>query len=393
MITLHRAPWVLPISTPALADGALIVDDQQILAVGPYAALQHEAHDRFVDHEERILLPGLINAHCHLELSAFAELGMQPVEPANMPAWITRLLDLRASKEVNAVDADICKATLAAQYADGVGGLVDIGNSLNPVVDDCDGVEVHYFSELLGLSEQGSAFALQTLAEHGADHQFTCHAPYSTSSTLLQAVKERARRTGQLFPIHVAESLDEIDFLHSGQGRFRSFLEQRGVWDGTFTAPGTGAVSYLDMLGLLDDRTLCVHAVHLDDEEVELLASKKTKVCLCPGSNRFLGVGQAQPGKMLAAGIRPCLGTDSLASNPQLSMWREMALIAEDHPELEPATILAMATLHGAEAIGEQRQGRLEGGSLSTFLGVRYKGQHPVEFLACDSGTKDIIWL
>lgn len=393
MITLHRAPWVLPISSPAIADGAVIVDDKQVLAVGAYSDLQHEMHDRFVDHEVRILMPGLINCHCHLELSAFAELGQQPVAPGNMPAWITKLLDLRASNDKGAVDTDICNATLAAQYADGVELLVDIGNALTPLYALGEGVQVNYFTELLGLSGQGTAFGLQTLDEHSAGHQFTCHAPYSTSSDLLQAVKNRARVEKQLFPIHVAESLDEIEFLRTGQGRFRTFLEERGVWDGSFTTPGTGAVSYLDKLGLLDHRSLCVHCVHLDDGEIETLAKQKAKVCLCPGSNRFLGVGQAAPEKMLAASMRPCLGTDSLASNPELSLWREMTILSEEHPDIDPATILAMATLHGAEAVDDQRKGRLQAGSSSRFLGVGYTGQEPFEFLVCDQDAKDIIWL
>ena len=394
MITLHRAPWLLPISSPAIADGAVIVDGEQILAVGPYTALRHEEYDRAVYHEATILMPGLVNAHCHLELSAFAEMANQPVAPGNMPAWIAQLLALRASRS-NKGDDDrqLADATLAAQYADGVALLVDVGNGLFPQVEVHEGIEVHYFTELLGLSRQGTDFGLQTLADYPADHKFTCHAPYSTSSALLQAVKEKARMTGQLYPIHVAESLDEVEFLHTGQGRFRSFLEERGVWDGSFAAPGTGAVNYLARLDLLDDRTLCVHSVHLDDDEIELLAHKKAKVCLCPGSNRFLGVGRAQPDKMLAAGLRPCLGTDSLASNPEISMWREMVILAEDYPGLPPETILAMATLHGAEAFGDQSRGRLQAGSSSHFLAVRYEGDEPFEFLVREPAPKEISWL
>ncbi len=391
MITLHRAPWVLPISSPVIADGAVIVDDEHILAVGAYADLRHGAYARIVDHGSRILMPGLVNCHCHLELSAFAGLAQQPVEPGNMPAWIASLLKLRAS--TGDADIEICEAALAAQYADGVGLLVDIGNAPCPRAGGYGGVDVQYFTELLGLSRQGTDHGLKTLADNDAGHKFTCHAPYSTSSALLQAVKGRARLAGQLYPIHVAESRDEVEFLHTGQGRFRIFLEERGVWDGSFAAPGTGAISYLARLDILDDRTLCVHCVHLDDHEIDLLAQKNARVCLCPGSNRFLGVGQASPAKMLAAGIRPGLGTDSVASNPELSMWREMAILAADHPELDPATILAMATLYGAEALGDKGKGRLEAGSTSRLLGVGFEGQEPLEFLVRDHDAKDVIWL
>lgn len=394
MRTLHRAPWVLPISSPAIADGAVIVDDEEIVAVGIFAEMGKESYDAEVDHESRILMPGLINCHCHLELSAFAGQVKPPAELGNMPAWIADLLALRVSSAVgDDVARQMCNAALADQYGDGTALVVDIGNGLLSLAGQHDGVKVEYFTELLGLSKQGTDFGLQTLAGHDSDHRFTCHAPYSTSRELLVAVKERAQATRQLFPIHIAESLDEIEFLESGEGRFRTFLDERGVWDGSFAVPGIGPVRYLADLGILDEQTLCVHCVHLSDDEIELLAQKKAKVCLCPGSNRFLGVGMAQPAKMLAAGIRPALGTDSLASNLALSMWREMALIAEDHPYLSPETILAMATLHGAEAIGDSRKGCLQAGSFRHFLAVEYEGNTPLEFLVCDQVPKEIIWL
>jgi cytosine/adenosine deaminase-related metal-dependent hydrolase len=184
-----------------------------------------------------------------------------------------------------------------------------------------------------------------------------------------------------------------VEFLQSGQGPFRTFLEERGVWDGSFTPPATGPVHYLEGLDLLDHQTLCVHAVHLGDDEIQLLAEKKAKVCLCPGSNRFLGVGRAQPEKMLAAGIRPCLGTDSLASNPQLSLWREMAILAQDHPALPAETIVAMATRYGAEALGQSRQGHLQKGSCRPFLAVAYGGNDPFDFLVRDVAPKELSWL
>jgi cytosine/adenosine deaminase-related metal-dependent hydrolase len=393
MITLHRAPWLLPIASPALADGALLVDDERILAVGPHARLRHEKHARVVDHEEHILMPGLINCHCHLELAPHADLAAQPVAAGNMPAWIADLLARRAARGSTDGDGQLSAAVAAAQHAEGVALLVDIGNGLTPPVGSGGGLDIHYFTELLGLGRQGLALALQRLADYPDGHCFTCHAPYSTSAVLLQAVKERARRAGQLFSIHVAESRDEIEFLHTGTGRFRTFLEERGVWDGSFTPPGIGAVAYLEQVGILDAETLCVHAVHLDEGELELLARRRAKVCLCPGSNRFLGVGRAPVATMLAAGLRPALGTDSPASNPRLSLWREMNILAADHPDLAPATLVAMATLYGAEALALPHLGRLAPGSPSRFLGVRYAGGQPLEFLAADQAPKEVSWL
>lgn len=98
MAILHRAPWVLPISAPPVVDGAVMVENGMIVAVGPYRHLRHGEHARLVEHEGRILLPALLNCHCHLELSGCAAMTDREVAPAHMPAWITELLALRASR-------------------------------------------------------------------------------------------------------------------------------------------------------------------------------------------------------------------------------------------------------------------------------------------------------
>ncbi|MCI5116267.1 MAG: hypothetical protein D3912_15925, partial [Candidatus Electrothrix sp. AX1] len=136
-----------------------------------------------------------------------------------------------------------------------------------------------------------------------------------------------------------------------------------------------GSGSYLHQHDLLDSKTLCVHCIHVTDMEIDLLRQSKAKVCLCPGSNRYLGVGIAPVEKYLNKGILPALGTDSLTSNPELSLWREMRLLAEDHPAVKPRDILRMATLGGAEALGLDRQlGSLEAGKAAALLAVDVTG-------------------
>jgi cytosine/adenosine deaminase-related metal-dependent hydrolase len=177
-----------------------------------------------------------------------------------------------------------------------------------------------------------------------------------------------------VFSIHVAESAEEIEFLQTGTGSFRSFLESRGAWDNSFNPPGTGAVHYLEQLGVLDHRTLCVHVVHIDEQEIEILANKQVNVCLCPGSNRHLGVGKAPVKQMLSAGILPAIGTDSLSSNKTLNVWREMQILREDHPGLMPQDVFAMATIGGAVAWGRDDElGSLSPGKSAFFLSIESK--------------------
>ena len=370
---IRRAPWLLPISSPPVADGGIAVEAGIIAAVGPFREVRRSwPGAQVVDHPDCVLLPGLINAHAHLELSHLSQLGQQPAPPS-FPAWIEGLLAARS--QAAADEAMILKAArqaLAAQQAEGVVALADISNSglTSQLASGFDG-RLLVFKEYLGLRADSAAAALHRLQQESEEQPCTGHALYSTHPALLRGLKARANRLGHVFPIHTAESFAEIELLRSGSGPFRDFLAERGLWDGSFQPLGGqgGAVRWLHQHGLLDSRTLCVHCVHIYKEEIALLAASGAKVCLCPGSNRSLGVGKPPLASLLRHGILPAVGTDSLASNPKLSLWRELYLLAEEHPSVSPETILAMATLGGAAALGLGKQlGSLEAGKEAVIL-------------------------
>jgi cytosine/adenosine deaminase-related metal-dependent hydrolase len=268
----------------------------------------------------------------------------------------------------------VARDVLAAQERDGVVAVADITNTglTRELADDFFG-ELLCFKEYLGLRAAGVEPALQALDGEGK-HCCTAHAPYSTHADLLLALKKRAAGLDHVFPLHVAEPPCETEMICRGRGELPDFLRRRGFWDGSFQPTGidkTGSVLYLHQLGILDHRTLCVHCIHVSNEEIELLHQNGCGICLCPGSNRYLGVGTPPVGRYLEQGLRPALGTDSLASNPELSMWREMRLLAEDHPEVDHGDILAMATRNGAGALGlEDDYGTLEPGKKASFLAV-----------------------
>jgi cytosine/adenosine deaminase-related metal-dependent hydrolase len=137
-------------------------------------------------------------------------------------------------------------------------------------------------------------------------------------------------------------------------------------------------VRYLDDLGVLDEKTLCVHAVDVADDDIDLLAARKSAVCLCPGSNRYLGVGKAPLQKYLDRGVTAVLGTDSLASNSTMSIWHEMRLLREDHPGVEPEKIFHMATLSGAKLLDlETISGAIAPGVSSSLLAIKTKDISP----------------
>lgn len=371
---LHTAPWVVPVAGAVLADGGVVVEQGKIVAVDVCPAL----HQRFpqakvVHHPQTALTPALINAHIHLELSHLAPLAAMPLT-TTFTGWISQLLHLRDNLGATGAQVEeTAQQVTQAQYQQGVGMLLDIGNTGlgHQLAHDFPGRLLAY-KEYLGLATFTLEKNLQRLHAEPETTRCSGHAPYSTHPHLIQALKKRANALHHVFPMHVAEPAAEVDMLNQGRGEMVDFVRDRGFWDGSFVPPGIrGSVHYLYGLGVIDERTLCIHAVHVDQEEVRILAGEGGKVCLCPGSNRFLQVGTAPVEQFLAAGLLPALGTDSAASNPELSLWREMALLADEHPHLDPALIFAMATQGGAEALGlGHLRGTLSPGKEADLLAV-----------------------
>jgi len=403
-LILHRAPWIAPIVRPVHADGGVVVGGGRIVAAGLFRDLRRRFDGcRIVDHPESVLLPGLVNAHIHLELSHLGHLARSG-PPACFTAWIESLLeartmDLRSDEELLA----IAGVTLDRLYRDGVIVLADIGNTVigRSLQAGFPGLLLH-FTEYLGHGRAGLPGHLDRLSREAEEHLCTAHAPYSVHAVLFRALKERARRLGHPFAVHVAETEAEIEMIRRGRGELVDFLRRRGFWDNSFQATGidnTGSVQYLHQLGVLDEQTLCVHMVHVGEAEMALLAASRAGICLCPGSNRFLGVGRPPLAAYLRHGLLPALGTDSLASNPELSLWREMRLLAEEHPGVQPEDILAMATLGGARGLLVDGEfGSLEPGRRADILAVPVPagladGREVAEFLVTAGQSVDPCWI
>lgn len=373
-IRIHAAPWVIPVGAPALRDGGVAVAAGVIVAVDSQARLRQQfAGAVVIDHPGCVLTPALINAHTHLELSHLAALAGEP-HHGSFTDWITRLLALRERLGAGGEMAETAaRAALDEQYRSGVQVIADIGNtSLGRDLAATFPGLLLACREYLGLAGFTLEKNLARLAQEPAQALCTGHAPYSTHPELLRQLKARANSLGQIFPLHVAEPAAEAEMLAHSRGELVDFVRQRGFWDGSFRPTDAGgSIQYLHALGLLDARTVCVHAIHVSEAEIRLMADLHVKVCLCPGSNRFLRTGLAPARRYLEHGILPALGTDSLASNPELSLWREMRILAEDQPDLNPADIFAMATRGGAEALGlEHRFGTLAPGREAAILAV-----------------------
>jgi cytosine/adenosine deaminase-related metal-dependent hydrolase len=199
---------------------------------------------------------------------------------------------------------------------------------------------------------------------------------------VLRALATRARRTGDPLSIHVAESADEVELFRSGGGALAELLGERGRSDDD--RRGSSPLRWLDALGVLGPHTLAVHCVHVSDDDLDLLRARGATVVTCPRSNRALGVGRAPVERMLARGIPVALGTDSLASVPDLDPFEEMAALSEAHPGLTPASVVHAATVAGARALGiERRWGTIEPGRAARIVrvGIAPDARDPLEVL------------
>lgn len=403
-IALHRAPWLLSMAEPVLCNGAVALQNNRIVVTGRFADVKVQFPGaEVIDHSDCVLMPGLVNAHTHLELSHLTHLARQ-TDGQDFTSWLTTMLAER--ERLGAFGARVEKAAremLKSQFEGGIIALGDIGNTsmARSLVSSFPG-RLLTFLEYLGLGRASLVPALKKLERLDNRVACTAHAPYSTHPELICALKQRAERLGYVFPIHVAEPAAETRLLCEGRGELADFLRQKGFYEDVFRARGidiSGSVQYLHSLGILNQRTICVHAIHVSVDEMKLLAQSRAKVCLCPGSNRFLQVGKAPLSDYLAHGILPALGTDSAASNPELSIWREMKLVAEDHPTVDPFIIVKMATIGGAQVLGiDDDYGTVETGKSASMLAVSIPPaitdpQVVVEYLVHDGSASRMQWL
>lgn len=374
------APWVVPVEQPVIDNGAVVIRQGVIVDVGSSEYIRQRFPNAVRVELEGVLMPGLVNGHTHLELSHLAG-GSELHEGELFVDWVESLIARRGQENSEQEIASASDSALAKQYLSGVVLLGDIANSRydgSEQPDDCRAYPtVVRMLEFLAPTRQACDLVTQAIDTLQQGVVATAHAPYSTSPHIIQALKKRSRELGHPFSIHVAESGDEVEFIRKNLGPFRNFLEKRNSWDGTLDfgpLHSDGTVEYLNKLGVLDTKTLLVHCIHVSDRELEIIADSGANICLCPGSNEFLKVGRAPVEKMVNMDILPALGTDSLASNTSLDMWREMQLLAVNNSGLSCDTILAMATRGGARALQRGNDyGALGRGKSADFIHVNSK--------------------
>ncbi|MCI0681559.1 MAG: amidohydrolase family protein [Gemmataceae bacterium] len=344
------ARWIFPADQPPLAGGVVTIGDDKIVAVEPADSRKAD-----VDLGNAAILPGLVNAHTHLDLSGAA--GACP--PTNdFTQWLRQVIRFRGGRSLEEVEADI-RAGLAECLSHGATLLGDVaasGSSWNALARES--IRAIVFYELLGLPYEralaSTAAAIFWLDEHEATP--TCraglspHAPYSVSAALLATAADLARRRKLPLAVHLAESPDELSLLGPDhRGPFVDFLKELGVWE-----PGELVASpemVFDLCAPARPR-LFVHGNYLTPPRRGRARSRHSSLVYCPRTHAAFGHPPHPFREFLKRGVRVVLGTDSLASNPDLDILAEARFVAARHPDLPGETLLRMITLDGAIALG-----------------------------------------
>ncbi len=350
-LTAYRARWILPVDSRPLENGILVV------AAGRIVAVQQQWPGPVTDLGNVALIPGLVNCHTHLEFSELA----QPLTP-QLPFtdWIRSVIRYR--QEHPEVAHTAIGRGLTESLQSGVTLLGDIataGWSWHDYAGVTPRPQLVVFQELLGLSparvQEQALRGLQHLAESPRGETLTVglspHAPYSTHPKLFQIALEHAAPPSAPVAVHLAETAAELELLREGTGEFRDFLASLGLWqDGLF-----GGRTPADWLQQLAEhpRGLVIHGNYLSQSELAILAREPhVTLVYCPRTHAAFDHPPHPWLDLLAIGGSVALGTDSRASNPDLSLWNELQFLASRDPDLPQLSLLKLATLAGARALG-----------------------------------------
>lgn len=375
----YRARWIFPVEAPPIECATIEIENGRIAAL-------HDRHDpRAVDLGNVALIPGLVNAHTHLELSD-VESPLAPAHPFTV--WLRAVI---AHRRARSTDATSAAKRLAAGLAEAAAaGTTLLGDIVGP--DWCEPLgesgtmQTVAFLELLGLrservGEQISAARRfltreETREEAQPGQHRICsssrstlpglpasrvlralspHAPYSVHPELFHGAVDLASEFRAPLAIHLAETTAELQLLRDGTGEFRTFLEELGAWNPAPFSTPRRPLDFLEPLACLDC-ALVIHGNYLAEEDLRFLSRHQhISVIYCPRTHAYFAHAPHPWREMLARGINVAVGTDSRASNPDLGVWNELQHLHRRFPDVPQAELLRLGTLNGARALGRDK--------------------------------------
>jgi len=408
MTTIYSARWVVPVSAPPIENGAVAVEKQQIVGVGRQAEIVERFPDfRVETFGEAVIIPGLVNTHTHLELTAFR--GYLENEETDFFAWLRKLTfarlermtpdDIRVSATWGACEAVRAGITCVGDASDSamtsMHALRDVG--LRGVVyQESFGPDPKLAAENFD-KLKARVHELRAIENDLVRAGVSPHAPYTVCGPQLELIAELAQSERLPLMMHAAESEAEELFLREGCGPFAEGLARRSI---TWNAPRVSSIQYLKQRGILDTRPLLAHCIRVDDADIETLKRAGAKVAHCPKSNAKLGHGRAPFAKFIAEGIAAGLGSDSVASNNACDILDEARfatlLSRAGGVRIEAEEALRAATIGGARCfvfeVGQLKEGYQADLAIVSLAGVHQTPSYdPVATLIFASSGRDVI--
>jgi len=374
--TVYRASWVCPVDRPPIQDGFVEIRDEPRRLNGTFSRPVIADVGRLVDYQGPIeevkdlgdgaIIPGLINAHSHLEFSSLPKpLGQSGIDFTD---WIRLIVKTRSdsndsspAKKSAAIKLGIDQSVRAGVAA--VGEIATMPFELSDYDSDAP-ISILHFLEQLGsdeaiLNPRGEQLQshLSKSSQYGfrdahASFGASPHAPYSCNPKLVEQICRIAAANNSIVAMHLAETKQERQLLESGSGEFVELLKDFGVWDPGLFDSSRSILSTLQVLSKC--RSLIVHGNYLKEHELDFIAKHRQtmSIVFCPRTHAFFEHDVYRIEKILDRGIGLAVGTDSLASNPDLDLFEELKHISKSFPQMASEQILKLGTANGASAIG-----------------------------------------
>jgi cytosine/adenosine deaminase-related metal-dependent hydrolase len=370
---------VMPMVGPPIENGAVRIEEGEVVDVWQFNPITDALAEGVVDLGDKALLPGLINAHCHLDYTCLRG-KIDPQE--SFADWIRAI---NAAKD-NLTPADFLKS-IATGFTEalnfGTTSIVNLEAFPELIIRTASPIRTWWLAELINVRDPNRPNKLVDLAmgflSRPKERGLAPHAPYSASLDLYRRCQEVGRRYELYLSTHLAESREEFLMFREARGPLYDFMKELGR-DMRDCGEQTPFAYFISQIAL-DERWLVAHLNELTDEDFELLAESAMKfhIAHCPRSHRYFMHSPFQLERFRDLGLNICLGTDSLASNKDLSLFAEMRELRTEYPALSAAETLKMVTINPARALGpEKRLGCIERGALADLIAIPIEGERDV---------------
>ncbi len=383
---IYRARIVVTMDGPPIENGAVAISGNRIIDIGNFPEIfaRHSGQE-LVDLGEQALLPGLINAHCHLDYTCLR--GKIPPQKS-FANWI---------RAINAEKAELLPQDYLASIAEGFAeakrfGTTTIANLTafpELITQVQPPIRTWWFAELIDVRDPNRANELVDLAigplkrarDSGGGIGLAPHAPFTASHDLYHRCEEIAQRGNFLLTTHLAESRDEMSMFRDGSGSLYDFMKSVGR-DMSDCGRETPLALFTKIVGAPGSRALptewiVAHLNELVESDFELLeeSTRKFHVVHSPRSHDYFAHSRFPLERLRALGFDICLGTDSLASNNSLSLFAEMRALQRSEPALSPKEVLEMVTVNAAHALGKpQVLGRIRANYFADLIAIPCSG-------------------